>query len=444
MKVTFSYGLTNDQSKVSQSINARIRHGKNIKSNTLECRRTIGIEIPKSYWDFKKKALKNPSTGSWSFDDRKNLLNIGGKLQEISNAFEREFLQLKIDNKLRTMTTDQWIDWCEKTLNKGMGIDEDEKEAPFFLDKFRQYIDFKKSDWRSNTMRNNESSYRMLSAFMDFGMFQETCFKDEDRDFIKWSKWYSDKYGRSRSYNYRTNEIDLKFYANLKDWHLERGNDLSGAFTDQIKHIKKVLHYYQSHEGIEVHYNINSKEFKGYKSNKSHVILTEDELALIFQYKGLDSLENVRDLIKVQYHMCLRYDELQSELKKGVQDLAIVKAKLGYRWTIHQGKVNERKGVPVNREVMVMIQENRLPHIITRQRYNDYINDLAKAVGIKSERNITSHDIRRSFCTNKFNQGYSFTQIMIYSGHTTEEKLRIYIRPENMDLDNSIPTGYEK
>lgn len=443
MKVTFSYGLSNNKEKETQRINIRVRHGKHVKSNILEFRRSTGIEISRADWDFTKKELKSADRGSRSPEKRRYLLSVHDKLDEIKKAFAREFTELTINNKLRTMTSASWNQWCEKTLNLGLGIEEDDNdEAPIFLDKFRQYIEFKRGEWKPNTLRNNESSYRMLCAFMDFDKFIEVCDKPEDMDLNKWSKWYTDKYGRFRSRQYRTNEIDLKFYRNLKEWHIERGNQLSGAFTDQIKHIKKVLEHFKSEDDIEVHHNIKHKDFKGFRNSPEHDILTEEELSLIFSYRGIGSLENVRDLIKVQYHMCMRYDELRSELDKGVDKLPIVKTSKGYRWTVLQGKVDERKGVPVHREVMDMIHAETFPHIISNQKYNQYIKDLLHAVGIRKSLKITTHTIRRSFCTNKFNQGHSFTEIMHYSGHKTERQLRDYIRTENMDLLNSISTGY--
>lgn len=444
MKVTFSYGLTNDPSKISQNIYIRVRHGKNVKLNTLEARRSTQIEVEAWQWDFANKRLReNPEKGFWSFEQQTKIVDVKRKIRDIEDAFTIEFSKLKSSNKLRTMTTPMWIEWCDATLKTGQGIIDEKPEAPFFLNKFREYIDFKRDEWKPNTLRNNESSYRMLSAFMDYEKFVSTCSKEEDRDLTKWSKWYSDKYGRSKSRQYRTNEIDLKFYRNLREWHTKRGNQLSGAFSDQIKHIKKVLAHFKSEDKIEVHHNIEHKSFKGYRSSPEHAILNEEELERIFSYSGKPMLENVRDLIKVQYHMCMRYDELKSELEKGVDKLPIVKTDKGYRWTILQGKVSERKGVPVHRDIMEMIHENRFPHIISNQKYNNYVKDLCSAVGIQKDLSIASHTIRRSFCTNKFNQGHSFTEIMHYSGHKTENKLRIYIRTENMDLSNSISTGYE-
>jgi hypothetical protein len=439
MNIVFSYGVTNKSKAEKQNVNVRVYHYH------FDFRKSTGLEIPLDCWDEKNRTVIVPAPGpKRTPEDVRHIRNVKEKLEDIVRAFERGFKDLKLEHKLRAMNATLWNQWCSQILNKAQGIvDDDKDEAPIFLDKFRQYIDFKLSEWKPNTLRNNESSYRMLGAFMDYDKFIEVCSKPEDMDLAKWSKWYTAKYGRSRSRQYRTNEIDLKFYRNLKEWHIERGNQLSGAFSDQIKHIKKVLDHFKSEDDIEVHHNIKHKDFKGFRNSPEHDILTEDELSLIFSYRGIGSLENVRDLIKVQYHMCMRYDELRSELDKGVDKLPIVKTSKGYRWTVLQGKVDERKGVPVHREVMDMIHAKTFPHIISNQKYNQYIKDLLHEIGVRKSLKITTHTIRRSFCTNKFNQGHSFTEIMHYSGHKTERQLRDYIRTENMDLANSISTGYD-
>ena len=139
----------------------------------------------------------------------------------------------------------------------------------------------------------------------------------------------------------------------------------------------------------------------------------------------------------------MRYDELRSELSKPFESLDIKKDNTGkYFWSILEGKTASeskiKKRFPVHKRILELYHSAKFPHIITNQKYNEYLKELLKEVGIKID--VTSHTIRRSFCTNMFNQGYSFPDIMQYSGHSTEKQLRTYIRVKNVIRDNSIPT----
>ena len=248
-------------------------------------------------------------------------------------------------------------------------------------------------------------------------------------------------YGKSKARQYRTDETDIHFYNILQDWNVKKGNGLSGAFSDQIKHIKAMLRYFESTEGIKIHHNINHKDFKVHTKNPDHDIFTEEELELIFNYKGKGYLENVRDLAKIQYYACIRYDELKSELAKGINKMDILKSgDNNHRWNIYQGKVKKPKSIPVHARILSMIKENKFPHLISDQKYREYIKELLAILQIDKHKRIGTHTFRRSFCTNMFNNGHSFAEIMQYSGHQTESQVREYIQAKNVVINNTIPT----
>lgn len=432
MNVVFIYGKANKKESERQKVNIRVYH------SDFDFRRTTGLEIGIKGWDFAKKQIT--FNGSKSPEERRYLQSVKEKLEDIIRTFEREFLELKLTHKLKGLNTISWNEWCENTLNKGLGIvDEVDEVAPLFLDKYKEYIDFKQRSWKPNTLRNNRSAFKMLSAFMDFQKFVE-FYAPKGDELKEWEKWYLDKYGKSKKREYKTDETDMNFYHNLQEWNIKKGNGLSGAFSDQIKHLSAMLKYFNSVEGLKIHHNINHKDFKPHRSSPDHDVLTPEEIDLVFNYKGKKYLENVRDLAKIQYHACMRYDELRSELKKGVDNLNIQKTTEGYRWTLMQGKVTIRKGIPVHKEIMDMLQNGTFPHLISGQKYNDYIKELLEILKINKTLGIGTHTFRRSFCTNMFNAGHSFQEILQYSGQSTEKQLREYIQTKNVLINNTIPT----
>jgi integrase len=433
MKASFIYGKDNNKDALTQSVNIRVYH------SNFDFRRSLKLDISRKGWDFKNNSIVDLTKGSRTFEESQYLLEVKNTLISIEQTFNNEFLKLKLTHQLKSFNKESWNVWCDKTLNKGLGIKEEiTQDTPILLDKIRNYIDSKKRTWAQNTIRNYESTYIMLGCFMDFSQF-EAVLKPNSSLSITMKNWYLTNYGKGLSKTYLTNEVDMKFYRLLEEWNELRGNG-KNTFSGYIKHIKAVLKYFVGIENIPIHFNLNSSEFKSVMISPEHDILTPNELQLIFNYKGKAYLENIRDLAKIQYYACMRLDELESELKKGKENLLITKTQNGYVWDIMQGKTGERKEVPIHNAILELINSDKFPHLISEQKYRDYIKEIILAVGIKKDKKIGTHTFRRSFCTNMFNEKHSFQEISQYSGHSTEKQLRQYIQKKNVVIENTIST----
>jgi integrase len=433
MKSVFRFGKNNNKEVLRQTIYIRVHN------YTLDFNRSLKMDISRGDWDFKNKTIIDLSKGSRTYEESQYLQELKNILNSIEQTFSQEFLKLKLSNKQNDFTTTTWKEWCEKILNKGLGINEETNpDIPFLLDKFRDYIDSKKRTWAKNTLRNYESDYKILECFMDFNRFVEVFNPDKELTLIM-KQWYQYNFGKNLSRTYLTNEIDMKFYRQLEEWNELRGNS-NNTFSGHIKHIRAVLKYYVGIENIPIHFNLNSSEFKSVMKSPEHDIFTPEELNLIFNYKGKAYLENITKLAKIQYYACMRFDELNSELKKGKNNLLISKTPDGHIWNIMQGKTGERKDVPIHSAVLELIESEEFPHLISEQKYRDYIKEILSAVGITKNKKIGTHTFRRSFCTNMFNANHSFQEISQYSGHSTEKQLRQYIQKKNVVFGNTIST----
>jgi integrase len=410
MKVIFSYGKANDPKSAIQNINIRVYHSQ------FDFRRTTGIQIQKKDWNFDKNQLANGLTGVRTPDERKYLRTADEHLKNIESIFSSEFLTLKLSHSLKSLNTAKWNSWCESTLSKALGTDGDssEGEEVYLLTKFSEYIDFNKSDWSPNTIRGYNSTLELLKKFEEF-----------------------------RKHKYLTDEIDLVFYRELREWNIGKGRS-DHYFGSVIQKIKAVINHFRSvDKNFPFHVNIDHKKFITIKVNPEHDILTEAELEKVFKYSGEKRYENVRDLIIIQYHSCLRYDELRSELSKGKDALDIYHDENGdYFWRILEGKTGKKnklkKVIPVHKKILDLLPSANFPHLISSQKYNQYLKELITK--LKIEKDITTHTIRRSFCTNMFNNGIDPQDIMQYSGHSEEKMLRNYIKVKNISRTNSIPT----
>jgi integrase len=412
MKVSFSYGANNRKLAERQNINIRVYH------SSFDFRRSTGLDITKKDWDFKKNTLVDASTGARTPEDRKYLISLHTKLSEIDTLFKSEFLKLKLSYQLKSLTNASWNSWCDSVLKASFAELDNSESVPLLRDKFKEYMDLNRDQWQKNTIKGYESNLKVIINFED-----------------------------TEKYKYRTDEVDLDWYYSLKKWNESNGNN-ENYFGSIIQKVKAVINYFRSvDKDFPFHVNIDHRNFKTIKTKPDHAILNEAEIELIYNYKGKKHLENVRDLFIIQYHACLRYDELRSELSKGVENLEIYQeTETGkYYWTILEGKTSKhtkaKKKVPVHLRILTLYRSGNFPHLIQAQPYNKYIKVLMNELNIHKEEKITSHTPRRSFITNMSNAGYRDVDIQQYSGHSDIRTMKDnYIKRKNVNRENQIPT----
>lgn len=437
MNVVFSFGKSNDKKSDRQNINIRVYH------SGFDFRRTTGLEISQKDWDFDKRELKFNKVQRTP-DELRYARSVQEQLDDIKRAFQREFDELKLSHKLKSQNSTSWNEWCEITLNKGLGIVEEvSEEIPFLVDTYSEYIEIKKQDQAQNTIKGLKSNLKVLQGFLDYDFFCHN-FKLTAEQRKDWSIWYAQNYGRSKSNKLRFNETDLKFYRTFREWNKLRGND-DNYFFKIIGNLKVVLRYFNSVDSKKypVHDHIRHKDFKSDKLSRPHSVLSEDELNMVFNFKGNERLENISSLAKILYYGCFRYSEMKQELKrmeKGTLEIVkrIVEGREVDYWNIYQGKPKIHKKVPINSSLNKALFESNF-HLIESQNFNDYLKELLELLSIKKEYKITSHTFRRSFITNMVNRGYSPTDIMEYSGHKTEAQFREYCKRENIELKTLNP-----
>jgi site-specific recombinase XerD len=402
MNVIFNFGISNKPDAKKRNIHIRVFHNK------FDFRGSTSLEIDKSHWDFKKNLIKDLTKGNRTFEENQYYQNLTKKLNDILEAFNHEFITLKVTQQLKVMDNTQWNQWSKITLDSSLGLSKlkDEK-GEFIIDKFQEYLDFFRLDFASNTIRSYTTIKNALERFQN-----ET------------------------NHQYRTVEIDLDFYKNLREWSENNGfkENYFGTMISKVLAVMK--HFISSQVDFKYHQHINHRSFKAIKKEVEHQILTPDELKLIYSYKGKKRLENVRDIAILLYHGCLRWNELYYQLK--TKNLEITQTKDGYVWNIKQSKVGEFKSIPVHQKVLDLYLTDKLPPSMAQQKFNLYIKELMVELKI-NKTDIKSHTLRRSFCTNMFNDGQDPQSIMGYSSHKTEKMLRSYIQKKNVVRENSIP-----
>tara|TARA_R110001632_G_C11328186_1_gene416250 strand:+ start:295 stop:1563 length:1269 start_codon:yes stop_codon:yes gene_type:complete len=413
MKIYFTYGHNvKDKKKKEQNIIVRLSYGR----NKLQVKSSTRISITKESWNFKNGEQGNIVDllkGSRTPNESEYLQEAKEKLDRIRNHFKNEFRKLKLKAEFHVMDSHDWNKWAKEELDIALGIKEAKnKLAPFFLKLYEDWEDLNRNTWSTNTKADYKSIKKKFEAY--------------------------EKYKKQK---YKTNEIDLTYFMDFQNWCYNIEHLKPNTFNGYIAKLRAITNHYRTILPAELfHKQLDHKKFRTIDEPVPHEILDEDELKALWSYKGSDKLENVRDISKLLYFVCLRYNEFEYEFKTNKEKpLKIAKSKDQYYWAIYERKVRDSKGIPLDEELVKMYEANEMPHFITNQKFDKYIKELCIEVGLeKKAQYISAHTLRRSFCTNMYNEGHDEKDIIEYSGHSTVKALRNYIKTKNVTRKNSI------
>ena len=410
MNVYFTYGkVKSDLKKKEQTIYVRLFYGR----NKLQIKASTQLTIKKQSWNFKKgeeAGVVDLMKGTRTYEESQHLQQIKDKLEHIRSYLKNEFRILRLSQKHSAFSQNEWNEWGREHFEIALGIRKAKsKKAPLFIDKFKEYIDLNRLTWASGTLRGYRSHVNLFNEFMDY-----------------------------KKHNYKTTEIDLNFYKELQLWSYEEKEHSPNHFGNHIKKVKAVMNHFIAEEiNFQYHPNIKSRKFQKISKSVPHEILNTREIEQVFNFEShRDSLNNVRDITKLLYWGCLRYGEFYEAIQQ--KPLRLEEGKQT-KWKVYVSKNEELKTVPLHEDALKLIREERLPRRIARENYVKYLKEILEKCGINKTK-IGAHTIRRSFCTNMYNEEHSPKYIMMYSGHKTEKMLMEYIQQKNMDLNSTIPT----
>lgn len=231
----------------------------------------------------------------------------------------------------------------------------------------------------------------------------------------------------------------------------ERVNELSTLRT-RIKRLSQVLK-----RGFEKGYTQNRSylqdEFSVKVPPSFHTVLTEPEIKILYEHDFSDvpRLERVRDLFVLGCHCSLRFGDI-TRIENGHID--IIPGTLSI--LLNKGsRVDKYKTVnfPIfgyAGEILHKYDNDIKSIAISNQNTNDYLKELFRKIPYFNEKVITRerptnkgvifetinfadkvafHDSRRSFCTNRYIEGWDLLEIWQYTGHTDESVFKTYFKP---------------
>ena len=173
-------------------------------------------------------------------------------------------------------------------------------------------------------------------------------------------------------------------------------------------------------------YKIERNPFEGIKFRKGTaniVPLTKDELIRIANKDfGIDRLNQVRDLFVFAANTALSYCDLASVCRDDIQqegDVMYLKKK--------RGKTGVTYILPLNDTAIELLKkyDYELP-IISNQRYNSYLKEIADICGIK--KTLTTHLARHTAATLMLNAGLSIEVVSKILGHSNTKMTQHYAK----------------
>lgn len=206
---------------------------------------------------------------------------------------------------------------------------------------------------------------------------------------------------------------------------------------------------------------------KGYTDNRSymqeeykvkvpptfHSVLTEPEIKILYEYDFSDAprLERVRDMFVLGCHTSLRFGDI-TRIESGHIDhiSKTVNILLKKGSGVENYKTVRFSFFGYAGDILSKYNDDIKSIAISNQNTNEYLKELFKAIPYFNEKTITRerptndgvvfetinfadkiafHDSRRSFCTNRYMEGWDLLEIWQYTGHTDESVFKTYFKP---------------
>jgi integrase len=261
-------------------------------------------------------------------------------------------------------------------------------------------------------------------------------------------KDYCKKYNKTLAFS----DIDLEFYNSYISFLRTEEKLAENTIGAQIKNIKVFMNE-ATERGLNSNLDFKKRKFKKITEDNDKIYLNQSELDILY---ALDltknkKLEKVRDLFIVGCYTGLRFSDFTQLTTENFINADKIK--------IRTAKTDETVVIPVHRYVKEIFKKYKgeLPNLISNQKMNDYLKDVAKLAelndkvqstitkGGKLEKSsnskhelISSHTARRSFATNLFLADIPAITIMKITGHRTEKSFMRYIRISQEENANKL------
>ena len=390
--------------------NVPIRMRVNFASKRIEF--TTGYRIDATKWDADKQRVKNGCSNKL----KQSASEINASLLEYYTEIQAIFKKFEVEE---AMPTPEQIKEAFNALHKPASEEPKTKEKVLPCDFFQVFDDFvedcgRQNDWTDSTYEKFAAVKNHLTNFREGLTFE---FFDE--------RGLNDYVGYLRDVKEMRNTTigkQLSFLKWFLRWAFKKGVHQNNAYDNYKPKLKS--------------------------TQKKIIFLTWDELNRLREFKipsNKQALERVRDVFLFQCFTGLRYSDVfnlrRSDIKGDHIEVTTVKTSDSLIIELN----NHSKAI-LDKYKDVVFEDDKVLPVITNQKMNDYLKELAELAGIDepvrqtyykgNERidDVTpkyallgTHAGRRTFICNALALGIPPQVVMKWTGHSDYKAMKPYI-----------------
>ena len=390
--------------------NVPIRMRVNFASKRIEF--TTGYRIDASKWDADKQRVKNGCSNKL----KQSASEINASLLEYYTEIQSIFKRFEVED---VMPTPEQIKEAFNALHKPVSEEPKPKKEALPCDFFQVFDDFvedcgRQSNWTDSTFEKFAAVKNHLTNFREGLTFE---FFDE--------RGLNDYVGYLRDVKEMRNTTigkQLSFLKWFLRWAFKKGVHQNNAYDSYKPKLKS--------------------------TQKKIIFLTWDELNRLREFKipsNKQALERVRDVFLFQCFTGLRYSDVFNLRRSDIKDdhIEVTTVKTSDSLII---ELNNHSKVILDKYKDVAFENDKVLPVITNQKMNDYLKELAEMAGIDEPVRQTyyrgneridevtpkyallgTHAGRRTFICNALALGIPPQVVMKWTGHSDYKAMKPYI-----------------
>ena len=390
--------------------NVPIRMRVNFASKRIEF--TTGYRIDASKWDADKQRVKNGCSNKL----KQSASEINASLLEYYTEIQSIFKRFEVED---VMPTPEQIKEAFNALHKPVSEEPKPKKEALPCDFFQVFDDFvedcgRQNNWTDSTFEKFAAVKNHLTNFREGLTFE---FFDE--------RGLNDYVGYLRDVKEMRNTTigkQLSFLKWFLRWAFKKGVHQNNAYDSYKPKLKS--------------------------TQKKIIFLTWDELNRLREFKipsNKQALERVRDVFLFQCFTGLRYSDVFNLRRSDIKDdhIEVTTVKTSDSLII---ELNNHSKAILDKYKDVAFENDKVLPVITNQKMNDYLKELAEMAGIdepvrqtyyKGNERIDevtpkyallgTHAGRRTFICNALALGIPPQVVMKWTGHSDYKAMKPYI-----------------
>lgn len=390
--------------------NVPIRMRVNFASKRIEF--TTGYRIDSAKWDADKQRVKNGCSNKL----KQSASEINASLLEYYTEIQSIFKRFEVED---VMPTPEQIKETFNALHKPVSEEPKPKKEALPCDFFQVFDDFvedcgRQNNWTDSTFEKFAAVKNHLTNFREgltFEFFDERGLNDYISYLRDVKEMRNTTIGKQLSF--------LKWFLR---WAFKKGVHQNNAYDSYKPKLKS--------------------------TQKKIIFLTWDELNRLREFKipfSKQALERVRDVFLFQCFTGLRYSDVFNLRRSDIKDdhIEVTTVKTSDSLII---ELNNHSKAILDKYKDVAFEDDKVLPVITNQKMNDYLKELAEMAGIdepirqtyyKGNERIDevtpkyallgTHAGRRTFICNALALGIPPQVVMKWTGHSDYKAMKPYI-----------------